>query len=439
MNAHPSAARRAIRKLNIIGFGLVVLFLGGFAGWAATSQLAGAVIAPGSLVVESNIKKIQHPSGGVVSDILVREGEVVQEGQVLIRLDATVTGATVGAVQSQLDELMAREARLLAERDGASAISFPAALMNRQNEPSVATALMGEKKLFDSRSAARTGQRSQLEERVAQTKEEIRGLTAQQESKESEVGYLTDELSGVAQLYKQKLVSMTRYTQLQRDQAKLQGERGQLIADIARARGKVSEIELQIIQLDQDFRTEVLKDLRDTQGKIAELNERITAAEDQLNRIEIRAPQSGTVHQLAIHTVGGVIRAGETIMEIVPRGDQLVVEAKVPPRDVDQVVSGAHAVVRIRAGNQRTMPELDGTVSLVSADLTREAQSGAEAGQAYYLVRIVLPPDQVRRLGQFHLLPGMPAEAFVQTQSRTPLQYLLKPLREQMARAFRER
>jgi HlyD family secretion protein len=439
MSPHGGHARLAIRKLNVIGFGLVVLFLCGFGSWASMSELAGAVIAPGSLVVDSSVKKIQHPSGGVVSDILVRDGDVVQEGQVLIRLDATVTGATVGAVQSQLDELMAREARLLAERDGATAISFPEALIKRQNEPSVASAIMGEKKLFDSRSAARSGQRSQLQERVSQTKEEIRGLTAQQESKDSEISYIGEELSGVTQLYKQKLISITRYTQLQRDQAKLQGDRGQLIADIARARGKVSEIELQIIQLDQDSRTEVLKDLRETQGKIAELNERITAAEDQLNRIEIRAPQSGTVHQLAVHTVGGVIRAGETIMEIVPRGDQLVVEAKVPPSDIDQVATGQHAEVRIKAGNARTMPELQGVLTLVSADLTHEVQAGSPTGQAYYLVRIVLPSEQVRRLGGFHLMPGMPAEAFVQTQTRTPLSYLLKPLREQMARAFRER
>src|SRR5262249_23698446 len=161
--------------------------------------------------------------------------------------------------------------------------------------------------------------------------------------------------------------------------------------------------------------------------------------QDQLSRIEIRAPQSGTVHQLAVHTVGGVIRAGDTIMEIVPRGDQLVVEAKVAPQDIDQVASGAHAVVRIKAGSQRTMPELDGVVSLVSADLTREPQAGARQGQTYYVARILLPPDQVKRLGGFRLLPGMPADAYVHTQGRTPLEYLIEPLREQMGRAFRER
>lgn len=434
-----SDAHRAIRKLNAVGFGLVVLLVGGLGGWASTSELAGAVIAPGTVVVESSTKKIQHPSGGVVSDIRVQDGDAVEEGQMLMRLDATVTGATVGAVQAQLDELSAREARLLAERDGTAEIAFPAQLIKRQGQPPVAAALMGERKLFEARSASRIGQGSQLRERVAQTKEEIRGLASQQDSKASEISLIGEELSGVTQLYKQKLVSITRYTQLQRDQSRLEGERGQLIAEIARARGKVSEIELQIIQLDQDFRTEVLKDLREAQGKIAELKERITAAEDQLSRIDIRAPQGGTVHQLAVHTVGGVIGAGETIMQIVPRGDELVVEAKVVPQDVDQVAPGAQARVRIMAGNQRTMTDLKGTLTRVSADLTRETQAGSQPGPGYYLIRIVFPPEERQRLGDFRLVPGMPAEAFVQTQERTPLQYLLKPLREQMARAFRER
>jgi HlyD family secretion protein len=439
MNDGHSEAHRTIRKLNTVGFGLVVLLVGGLGGWASTSELAGAVIAPGTVVVESGTKKIQHPSGGVVSDIRVQEGDAVEEGQVVMRLDATVTGATVGAVQAQLDELLAREARLLAERDGAPEISFSAPLLKREGQSPVGAAMTGERKLFEARTAARLGQRSQLRERVAQTREEIRGLTSQQDSKASEISFIGEELAGVTQLYKQKLVSITRYTQLQRDQSRLEGERGQLIAEIARARGKVSEIELQIIQLDQDFRTEVLKDLREAQGKIAELKERITAAEDQLGRIDIRAPQGGTVHQLAVHTVGGVVGAGETIMQIVPRADQLVVEAKVTPQDVDQVATGAHATVRIMAGNQRTMSDLKGTLTRVSADLTRETQGGSQQGPSYYLIRIVLPPEETRRLGDFHLLPGMPAEAFVQTQERTPLQYLLKPLREQMARAFRER
>jgi HlyD family secretion protein len=302
-------------------------------------------------------------------------------------------------------------------------------------------AVAGEEKLFESRRTARIGQRAQLRERIAQLNEEIRGVTAQLAAKESELELIGKELVGVAELYHKKLVSISRYTQLQRDQTRLQGERGQLIADTARARGKISETELQIIQVDQDFRTDVLKDLREAQGKIAELKERLTAAEDQLKRVDLRAPQAGTVHQLAMHTVGGVIGNGETIMEIVPHADELVVEAKVSPSDIDQVATGAKAVVRIMAGNQRTQPEIKGMLTRVSADVAREPQqqNSTQPPQAHYNVRIALPASEVARLKDISLLPGMPAEVFIQTHERTPLQYLLKPLQEQIARTFRER
>jgi HlyD family secretion protein len=279
-----------------------------------------------------------------------------------------------------------------------------------------------------------------LRERVAQTNEEIRGLSAQQAAKEAELELIKKELTGVAELYQKNLVSISRFTQLQRDQTRIQGERGQLIADIARARGKISETELQIIQIDQDFRTEVLKDLRESQGKIAELKERVTAAEDQLKRIDLRSPQTGYVHQLAVHTVGGVISNGELIMQIVPRADELVVEAKVAPNDIDQIATGSTAIVKVMAGNQRTTPEIIGVITRVSADLAREQQqNSAQPTPAYYTVRIALPAGEVARLRDIHLLPGMPVEVFIQTYERSPLQYLLKPLQEQIARTFRER
>jgi HlyD family secretion protein len=432
--------RRAIRKLNLIGLALTVLLIGGVGGWATNAELAGAVIAPGTIVVESSVKKVQHPTGGVVGEILVKEGDAVDAGQLVLRLDDTVTRSTLGAVRSQLDEFMAREARLLAERDDAEKVVLPAQLTTRRNDISVAAAVAGEEKLFESRKTARTGQRAQLRERIAQLNEEVRGLSAQVAAKESELDLIGKELAGVAELYQKKLVSISRYTQLERDQTRLQGERGQLIADIARARGKISETELQIIQLDQDFRTEVLKDLREAQGKIAELKERVTGAEDQLKRVDLRAPQAGTVHQLAVHTVGGVITNGETIMQIVPRADELVVESKVAPYDIDQVAVGATAAVRIMAGNQRTTPVISGRVARVSADIAREQQqNSAQPSQPYYTVRITLPADEIARLKDIHLVPGMPAEAFIQTHERTPLQYLLKPLQEQIARTFRER
>jgi HlyD family secretion protein len=432
--------RLLIRRLNLMGLAITVVLVGGVGGWAATAQLAGAVIAPGTIVVETNVKKVQHPTGGVVGEILVREGSPVEAGQVVLRLDDTVTKATLGVVRSQLDELMARQARLTAERDDAEAIVFPQELTNRRGDSGVATAVAGEEKLFEARRSARTGQRSQLRERIAQMNEEIRGLSAQQAAKETENELITKELVGVADLYQKNLVSISRYTQLQRDQTKLHGERGQLIADSARARGKISETELQIIQLDQDFRTDVLKDLRETQGKIAELKERVTAAEDQLKRIELRAPQAGIVHQLSVHTVGGVIGNAETIMQIVPRADDLVLEAKIAPSDVDQVALGAKVTVRIMAGNQRTTPDVAGFVTRISADLNRDQQSNSgQPAPAYYTIRISLPAAEVARLKDIRLIPGMPAEAFIQTHERTPLEFLLKPLQEQIARTFRER
>jgi HlyD family secretion protein len=432
--------RRAIRKLNLVGLTITVVVIGGIGGWATTAQLGGAVIAPGMIVVESNVKKVQHPTGGVVGEILVKEGSDVQEGQIVLRLDDTVTKSALGAVRSQLDEQMAREGRLQAERDNADAISFPGQLLARSDDVSVASAVAGEEKLFESRKTARTGQRAQLRERVAQLNQEIGGLSAQQAAKENELELIGKELVGVAQLYQKNLVSISRYTQLQRDQTRLEGERGQIIADIARARGKISETELQIIQIDRDFSSEVLKDLREAQGKIAELKERVAGAEDQLKRVDLRAPQAGTVHELTVHTVGGVIGERETVMQIVPRADELVVDAKVAPQDIDQVASGAEAVIRIMAGNQRTMPTITGRVMRVSANITKDQQqNSAQPAEAYYTVRVALPAGEVARLNDIRLVPGMPAEVFIQTHERSPLQYLLKPLQEQIARTFRER
>jgi HlyD family secretion protein len=432
-------ANAMIRKLNIIGLAMVVVLVGGLGGWAATSELAGAVIAAGTVIVESVDKKVQHPTGGVVKEILVRDGSEVEEGQILVRLDDTVPRATLGVLRSQFDENKTRRARLVAEREGADLIVFPAELAARIGETNVATAVSGEEKLFESRVAARAGQRAQLRERVSQSNEEIRGLGAQQEAKENEIGLVSRELAGVSELYNKNLVSISRYLQLQREKTRLEGERGQFIADIARARAKISEIELQIIQLDQDFRTEVLKDLRETDGKVAELVDRMVAAEDQLKRIDIRAPRSGVVHSLAIHTIGGVIANGETIMSIVPRGDDLIVEAKIAPAQIDQIGLGAPTVVRISAGNQRTMPELNGILTHISADLSRDPPNTGGQVQAYYLAHVSLPKVELDRFEDFRLLPGMPAEIYIHTYARTPLQYLLKPLREQIARTFRER
>lgn len=433
--------RRAIRRLNLIGLTAMAVAFGALGGWFITAQIAGAVIANGNIVVETSVKKIQHNTGGIVGAILVKEGDMVDEGQVLVRLDDTLPKATLGIVQSQLDTFLAREARLIAERDGAGAITFPPALRERQDDPTVAGSIQGESTLFAARRDAREGQRAQLRERIAQTQNEIIGLTAQSEAKNKEITLIGEELVGVTELYKQNLVSIVRYMALRRESAKLDGERGQLVAETARAHARIAETEVQILQLDQDFRTEVLKDLRDTQAKIAELQERVSAARDELKRIDIRAPSSGIVYQLTVHTVGGVINRGETIMQLVPRADALLVEARVAPTDVDQIALGDEVRVRILAGNRRTTPDLEGRLIHVGPDLTRDQQpaAGGVPAQAYYLVRIRLALEQIRRLGDLQLVPGMPAEIYIHTQNRTPLQYLIKPLAEQIARTFRER
>jgi HlyD family secretion protein len=250
--------------------------------------------------------------------------------------------------------------------------------------------------------------------------------------------FLAEELEGAIKLYELNLVTVMRFMALQRDQARLEGDRGRLVAEMARARAKVSETELQLLQLDQDAQTEVLKDLREAEAKIAELRERRAAAIDQLKRVDIYAPQTGFVHQLALHTIGGVVGPAETVMLIVPFSDSLIVEAKVAPQDIDQVRMGGLATVRIMAGNQRVAPDLNGAITHISADLTRE-QQGNQPAQSYFLVRVALGETEVRRLNDLKLVPGMPAEVFMQTQSRSPLRYLLKPVEEQIGRTFRER
>jgi HlyD family secretion protein len=291
----------------------------------------------------------------------------------VLRLDDTVTRANLGIVRSQLD-LMAREARLLAERDGNAALAFPQELIRRRDDETTNTAITGEEKLFESRRTALTGQRALLQERILQSNEEIRGLVAQQAAKEGELGLIEKELAGVAELYSKNLVSISKYTLLQRDQTRLRGERGQLIAAIAQARGRISETELKIIQLDSDFRTDVLNDLREAQGNIAKFREQVTAAEDQLMRVDLRAPRDGVVHRLMVHTEGGVIDKGEAVMQIVPRADELVIETRVDPSDIDQLAVGANAVVRVMAGNVRITPQIAGIVRRISADLASEQE-----------------------------------------------------------------
>jgi HlyD family secretion protein len=407
----------------------------GVGGWGTTAVISGAVVASGYLVVDSNVKKVQHPTGGIVGELRVRDGDHVRAGDIVVRLDETVTRANLAIVRKGLDELMARKARLESERDGWDTIVFPAQLVAGASDPDRAAAMDSERKLFNLRKTARSGQKAQLRERVAQLGEEIAGLTAQQNSKSKEISLVERELAGVRDLWSKNLVQINRLTALEREAARLDGERGQLVAAAAQAKGKVAETALQILQIDQDIASEVAKELREVDGKIGEFVERKVTAEDQLKRIDVRAPQDGTVFQLAVHTVGGVITASDPIMLIVPEADNLAVEVKVNPQDIDQLQLNQKAILRFTSFNARTTPEIEGVVTRISADISTDQRTG----QSYYTLRISLPPEQVQRLGDVKLLPGMPVEAFVQTGDRTMLSYLMKPLHDQFVRAFREK
>jgi HlyD family secretion protein len=422
-------------RAGLLICGLVVFGLGGF---ATVVEIAGAAVASGVVVVDGSAKKVQHPTGGIVGQIMVKDGAAVREGDVLLRLDETLTRASLMIVVKQLDELEVRRMRLLAERDGLAVLEVPAALSRRAAEVELAELVAGERKLFDTRLAARTGQKAQLRERIAQIEQEIAGLTQQKDAKGHEIGFVKQELGGSKALWEKNLYPVTKYTAIQRDAARLLGEQGQLQAQAAQARGRIAEVELQIEQIDQDLRAETMRDLRELQAKVAELAERRIAAEDQLKRVELRAPQAGIVHQLSAHTVGGVIAPGETLMQIVPQDDDLVIEARLSPADIDAVHRDQPVFIRFPAFNQRTTPVIDGRVERISADLSRDTAQQQQQ-QGYYVVRIAVTPEGRAKLAGLTLVPGMPAEVHLRTGDRTILSYLVKPLRDQMATAFKER
>jgi HlyD family secretion protein len=430
-----SSARSSIRRHVVVGSVVVAILAIGLGGCASTAEIAGALIAPGFVVVDSNVKKVQHPTGGVVGEVRVRDGDRVKAGDTLVRLDETVTRANLAIVHKGLIELYARKARLAAERDGTETVTTPKDLADKTGDADVQEALGSERKLFELRRTARLGQKQQLRQRIAQLQEEIRGLEAQQAAKTKETELIEQELVGMRELWKKNLIPIDKLTALERETARLQGERGQLIASAAQAKGKIAETELQVLQVDQDLSSDVAKELRETDGKIGEYVERKVAAEDQLKRTDIRAPQDGVVFQSTANTVGGVVAAGDPIMLIVPETDTLLVEAKVDPKDIDKVQFGQPVLLRFSAFDIRTTPEINGTVARVAADTSADQRTG----QTYYVVRIAMTPDEIARLGNVRLTPGMPVEAFIQTGQRTMLSYLIKPLHDQFMRAFRER
>ena len=423
------------RRHLFVGLAAVLVVGGIVFGWARLTEISGAVIAPGKLVVDSNVKKVQHPTGGVVGDLRVKDGDHVKKGDIVARLDETQARTNLAIVTKALDELAARQARDEAERDGADKVTFPAELLSRRSDPDVAQVVASEQRLFEIRQAARAGQKAQLLEQVDQLRQQIQGNLEQEQAKAKEIDWIQQELAGVRGLWKQNLVPFSRVTTLERDGARLEGERGALIASIAQARGRIAETQLKIIQIDEDLRTDVGKDLAEIRGKKSELGEKRVAAEDLLKRIDLIAPQDGKVFQRSVHTVGGVIQAGEVVMLVVPDSDTLIIEAKVQPTDVDQIHLGQKAVVRFSAFNRRTTPELNGEVIEIGADVTQDDKRN----ESYYSVRIQIPDSELARMEGLRPVAGMPVEAFIETSPRTVMSYLVKPMLEQVDRTFRGR
>ncbi|MDQ7727604.1 HlyD family type I secretion periplasmic adaptor subunit [Halomonas sp. SpR8] len=413
-----------------VGTALALLLLLGAGGWAASAQLSGAVIAQGSVTVDQNLKSIQHSDGGIISEINIREGDFVRAGDVLMKLQDTQTKAELSIVRSKLVELAIRRARLLAERDGLAAIEFPADL-DAGASPDV---FLGETRLFEGNRTSLQSKQQQLELSVEQIEEEIKGLEAQQQSKHEEFQLVETEYEANRGLVGRGVIARTHLVPIARDRARLLGERSEIHASIARARARMSEIRLQIIAIDENARTEAQRELSVVEAEFSELRDRRIAIEDRLARTDIRAPISGTVNELNIHTIGGVITPAEELVTIVPEDAKLKIEVKLAPVTIDQLWVGQSARLRFTAFNQRTTPELKGEVVYVSAATTRDDTTG----EIYYLGDVDVSAEELEKLGDTTLMPGMPVEVFITTEERTALTYFVKPITDQFSRAFRE-
>jgi HlyD family secretion protein len=419
-----------------IAFGIVLAaaLAGGVGWWAGASSIAGAIVASGTVVVESNVKKVQQQAGGTVRAILVRNGDHVRAGDTLVRFDDRVAAASLEIVSQQLDRARLRMARLAAEAAGSTVMTIPSDLAERATEPDLAAVIAGEKTLLTSDFGLLNNKKGQLETRNGQYLEQIEGLKAQRGAAQDALELSQGDLPNVEDLYNRKLAPRDRLTALKMQIVQQKGEIGRLTAAIAEAEGRISENAVIGFQIVEDFRKSANSDLRDTETKEAELIERRRVAQSQLDDTVVVAPQDGVVQELNVHTVGGVVAPGETMMMIVPGSDELVIDAQVAPQHIDEVYAGQPVVVRFSAFDRTSTPECHGTVKSVSADLIRDTTNRT----AYYSVRIDVS-DEATCLGKDKtLLPGMPTELHIQTGERTVWSYIFKPLTDQIMRSFRE-
>ncbi len=416
-------------------FGLFLL-VGLFGTWAVMTTISGAVIAPGRIEVDQNRQVVQHPDGGVVAEILVDEGDRVEQGQTLIRLESNLLLSDLRVIEGQLFELMARRGRLEAERDGRDAIRFaPELVAAARDNPEIADLIAGQERLFEARRASNAKEIEQLEKRVGQIRNQIEGITAQQNSLRRQLELIDAELTNQQSLLDRGLAQAATVLNLRRTAANLDGTLGELKASKAQAEGRITEIEIEILKLRTRQREEAITRLRDLRYRELELAEQRRSLKERLDRLDIVAPASGVVYGLQVRTPRSVIRPAEPLLFIVPQDRPLVIAAQVDPLHIDEVGIGQPVTVNLSALNTRTTPTLEGTVSKVSAD----AFDDPDRGRSYYRVEIVLNDGELDRLPEgAHLVPGMPAESFIRTRDRSPLAYLIKPFADFFNKAFRE-
>lgn len=425
-----------IRTPLVVGLLALVTLVGGFGTWATFTEISGAVIASGQIEVDRNRQVVQHPDGGVVEDILVDEGDMVEEGDVLIELDPTMLRSELKILDGQYFEVVARRARLQAERDVTDGLVFDEVIIERaKTDEEVAELMEGQRRLFEARNDSIANEIDQLRKRSEQISNQIEGIDSQQQALTTQLELITSELEDQQSLLDRGLAQASRVLSLQREQARLAGQRGQLIAEKAQAQGRVTEIDIEILKLRTQRREEAITTLRDIQYRELELAEQRRSILEQLSRMEIRAPVSGIVYGLEVFTPRSVIQAAEPVLYLVPQDRPLNIVARVPPIHIDQLYVGQRVNLRFSALDQRTTPELFGEVRQISADAFVDEQTQA----SYYRAEIVLSEGQQDRLPEdVTLIPGMPVEAFIRTDDRTPIAYLVKPFTDYFAKAFRE-
>lgn len=426
--------RTSDRPERLLGLAVLLFGLGGFALWAATAPIDSAAVAPGVVAVESSRKTVQHLEGGVIGDLLVREGDRVRAGELLLRLDDTEARAQFEIVRVQTLSLQAEEARLLAERDGAADIAFPADLLASAGDPRVDEAIAGQRRLFQARRRALEGEIAVLDQRIGQIGKQIDGLNALIASKTERIALYEEEIGGLKALFAKGMGDKSRLREWERLTAELRGERAEHQAAIAGAEVQIGEARLQIAQLRRRADSEVAEQLREVQPRLSDQRERLRALQKTLERTRVLAPVDGHVVGMRLHTVGGVVRPGDALLDLIPEGEALIVEAQVRPLDIDRVVPGLQAQIRFNAFNTRTTPLVSGRVLTVSADRLADPVTHLP----YYLARIEVTPAGQSALAGLTLLPGMPAEVMIKLGERTFFDYLLRPLTDRVARAFRE-